>query len=388
LVAEIAPSQESMLSIEGLVKTFRAEHGELVRAVNDIDLEVKKGEVITLLGPSGCGKTTTLRSIAGLERPDSGRITLDGQTVFAPNEINVPTYKRPIAMVFQSYAIWPHMTVFENLAFPLKVGKEKVKKPEIEQRVMQALELVKIPELAHRDATRLSGGQQQRVALARALVREPSVLLLDEPLSNLDAKLREEMRLELKELFFRTGITGIYVTHDLLEALVLSDRVVVMNAGVIAQSGSPREVYAQPESKFVAEFMGAGNILYGMAQETLGDRVNVRLNFGDIVARCHAPISEGSTVLLAMRPDGLTLNRTASSDTGTTSLPCTVDASAFQGSTIEYRVTVGDRALRVWTTATDEEFERGASAHLHIPPDSCVVLPMDGAPAATIASIP
>jgi iron(III) transport system ATP-binding protein len=387
-VVESESQRSSMLSIEGLMKTFRAEHGELVRAVKNIDLEVHEGEVITLLGPSGCGKTTTLRSIAGLERPDSGRITLDGQTVFAPNEVNVPTYKRPIAMVFQSYAIWPHMTVFENLAFPLKVGKEKFKKPEIEQRVMQALELVKIPELAHRDATQLSGGQQQRVALARALVREPSVLLLDEPLSNLDAKLREEMRLELKELFFRTGITAIYVTHDLLEALVLSDRIVVMNSGVIAQSGTPREVYAHPESQFVAEFMGAGNILYGTAQETLGDRVNVRLDFGDVVARSNGSISAGSGVLLAMRPDGLTLNRTASSDTGTTSLPCTVDASAFQGSTIEYRVTVGGRGLRVWTTATDEEFERGANAHLHIPPDSCVVLPMDGVPTVTNASIP
>ncbi len=362
-----------MLTVKGLVKVYKSDVGD-VQAVKGISFEVAEGEVVTLLGPSGCGKTTTLRAIAGFEIPDSGEILIDGTSVYSPDGANVPTYRRPIAMVFQSYAIWPHMSVFDNVAYPLRVGKSKLNKTQVQERVMEALRMVQIPELAHRGATLLSGGQQQRVALARALVRSPKLLLLDEPLSNLDAKLREEMRLELKELFRRTGISAVYVTHDLLEALVLSHRIVVMNAGTVAQSGTPREVYNQPRNKFVADFMGAGNMLEGIVVDVLGDTAKVNTGFAEIVGRAYGTISEGDKVLVALRPDGLDLSRTRTVGGGAVSLPCVVETNAFLGNMIEYCVLVGDFRLRVRATATGEEFEPGAELHLRIDPGQCVVV--------------
>ena len=275
-----------MLRIRGLTKNYKTNSGD-VQAVKEVDLDVGVGEIVTLLGPSGCGKTTMLRCVAGLEQPDSGEIEIDGQCVFSrPLRTSVPTHRRPIAIVFQSYAIWPHMNVFENVAYPLRVSRARFTKAEVQDRVMDALDTVRIPDLAGRSATTLSGGQQQRVALARALVREPKLLLLDEPLSNLDARLREEMRLELKELFDRTGISALYVTHDHLEALVLSDRIVVMNAGAVAQQGTPRELFAQPKDEFVADFLGAGNLLPAVVQEVAAG--SVRLDVGFTTLRCPA----------------------------------------------------------------------------------------------------
>lgn len=229
-------------------------------ALEGFTVTVIDGEFVTFLGPSGCGKTTSLRLVAGFIRPERGSIRIAEQTVSdAGRGLFVPPEDRGVGMVFQSYAVWPHMNVFKNVAYPLKI--KKVPRAEMVRRVEQALELVKMPELINRYPNQLSGGQQQRVALARALVMTPQVLLLDEPFSNLDAKLREEMRLELKALQKQTGITIIFVTHDQLEAMVLSDRVVVMEAGVIQQVGTPREIYQQPANQFVADFIGTANFL-------------------------------------------------------------------------------------------------------------------------------
>jgi iron(III) transport system ATP-binding protein len=245
-----------MIRVRGLVKEFPGG----VRAINGVDFEVPKGSLVTLLGPSGCGKTTTLRSIAGLDEPTAGTIEIGDRVVFdSAKNVLVPANKRRIGMVFQSYAIWPHMTVFDNVAYPLRHGK--VKKAELRERVMAALELVGLAELAPRQAPKLSGGQQQRVALARALVAEPEVLLLDEPLSNLDAKLREAMRQEIREIQQRLGITTLYVTHDQVEALAISDVVAVMSKGNIVDFGSPQRIYEAPSSRFVAEFIGLANVV-------------------------------------------------------------------------------------------------------------------------------
>jgi iron(III) transport system ATP-binding protein len=255
-----------MIRVTGLVKEFPGG----VRAINNVDFEVPKGSLVTLLGPSGCGKTTTLRSIAGLDEPTSGTIEIGDRMVFdSAQKVLVPANKRRIGMVFQSYAIWPHMTVFDNVAYPLRHGK--LKKAEVHERVMTSLELVGLAELAPRRAPKLSGGQQQRVALARALVAEPEVLLLDEPLSNLDAKLRESMRQEIREIQQRLGITTLYVTHDQVEALAISDVVAIMSKGNIVDFGSPQRIYEAPKSRFVAEFIGLANVVPVSDVHGIGD---------------------------------------------------------------------------------------------------------------------
>ena len=236
-------------------------YGDAV-AVNGVSFTVGRGEHLTLLGPSGCGKTTTLRAIAGLEQPSAGTIRIDGQTIYSAAERkNMPTEQRGVSMVFQSYAVWPHMTVFDNVAYGLRVRRQS--RAEVEAQVERALDLVQMRHLAFRGASKLSGGQQQRVALARAIAFSPTVVLFDEPLSNLDAKLRAEMRVELRELQRRLDITSVYVTHDQEEALAISDRVIVMNVGVIEQIGTPEEIYNRPKSRFVADFVGSANLIKG-----------------------------------------------------------------------------------------------------------------------------
>lgn len=364
-----------MLKVDNLVKTFSTDSGD-IKAVDGVSLSVDEGEVVTLLGPSGCGKTTLLRCVAGLERPDSGRISMDSSIVFSQSDnLNVATHNRPISMVFQSYAIWPHMTVFENVAYPLRVSKSKYSRAAIADRVGSALTLCKIPELADRSATALSGGQQQRVAVARALVREPRLLLLDEPLSNLDARLREEMRLEFRELFSGAEISTLYVTHDLLEALVLSDRIIVMNAGKIAQTGTPRDVYSQPQSRFVADFTGAGNVVPGVVEVIDGDSINVKVDFGLLNAPAVEGCAVGSDVLVAIRPEGMILSR--KSEGGLPARPCAIETDAFLGSCTEYRVRVADQVLRVRMPPTADVFHRGDKAYVQIPADSCVVISED-----------
>src|SRR5260370_36725981 len=252
-----------MLSIENLHKVFQASGNTEVRAVDGINLSVEAGRLLTLLGPSGCGKTTTLRCLAGLERPDAGRIVIGGSTVFdSAKGIFVPASCRGVGMVFQSYAIWPHMSVFENVAFPLRVSRtRRYSAAEIKEKVRTALEMVRLGGFEQRSSTQLSGGQQQRLALAPGLVHDPKVLLLDEPLSNLHAKLREQMRFELKHLQRTLRITTVYVTHDQAEALALSHEIAVFNSGRVVQRGSPQDIYSHPASRFVADFIGSANFL-------------------------------------------------------------------------------------------------------------------------------
>ncbi|MCD6449283.1 MAG: ABC transporter ATP-binding protein [Thermotogaceae bacterium] len=243
----------SSIVLISLEKFFGKNH-----VIKNLNLEIKHGEFVTLLGPSGCGKTTTLRMIAGFEKPSSGEIKIEDRTVFSSEKkINIPPEERNIGMVFQNYAVWPHMTVFDNVAYPLKI--RKLPKGKIKEKVMRMLDIVKLTGLESRYPYQLSGGQQQRVAFARALVFSPSILLLDEPLSNLDAKLREEMRFEVKDLQKRLGITVVYVTHDQSEAMAMSDRVVILKDGIIQQIGTPLEIYENPINEFVADFIGNAN---------------------------------------------------------------------------------------------------------------------------------
>src|SRR5258708_36274304 len=252
--------ERNVLSVKSLYTEYASEHGQIVKAAQDVSFEVPEGKLFTLLGPSGCGKTTTLRSIAGLERPTSGEIEVGGRVVYSSaRNIFVAPNRRNFGMVFQSYAIWPHMNVFQNVAFPLEV--RKLKKKEIRERVMRVLTAVQLDHLVDREATKLSGGQQQRLALARALVMDPQLLLLDEPLSNLDAKLRDAMRTELKRLQRELNLTTVYVTHDQTEALALSHEIAVMSDGFIKQVGTPRQIYETPNSQFVADFVRTTNFI-------------------------------------------------------------------------------------------------------------------------------
>lgn len=283
------------VKLRNISKRFRD-----VVAVDNINLDINPGELFTLLGPSGCGKTTTLRIIAGLEKPDSGKVYIDDIDV-----TNVPPYKRGAGMVFQNYALWPHMTVFDNIAYGLKI--RKLPKREIEERVKWVLKLVRLEGLEERYPTQLSGGQQQRVALARALVIEPRVLLLDEPLSNLDAKLRVEMRSELKNLQRELKITTIYVTHDQEEAMVLSDRLAVMNEGKIYQVGSPREVYLNPKDFFVATFIGRYSIIEGKIIGSYKTYYKAETPIGVLKGTPSVNIDKNSRVKVLIRPEAFTL---------------------------------------------------------------------------------
>ncbi|HEV7658096.1 MAG TPA: ABC transporter ATP-binding protein, partial [Mycobacteriales bacterium] len=279
-----------MLSVQNLVKSYDPDSGGArVRAVDDVSFTVEDGEMFTLLGPSGCGKTTTLRSVAGLEKPDAGRIAVDERVLFARDPaggappVDVAVNRRGLGMVFQSYAIWPHMTVFDNVAFPLQVrhrGVRTTPKAEIAERVERVLEVMQLGEYVGRRAITLSGGQQQRLALARALVTRPPLLLLDEPLSNLDAKLRESLRFELKRLQRELGVTSVYVTHDQTEALALSSKIAVMRDGKVQQIGRPRDVYERPESRFVAEFIGSSNFLPGTVVSAGAGELTVQTGSG------------------------------------------------------------------------------------------------------------
>ena len=350
----------------GLVKTF----GSVV-AVNDLSFEAKAGEFLTLLGPSGCGKTTTLRLVAGLERPDRGEIEVGGRPLSsAGSGLFVPPERRGMGMVFQSYAIWPHMTVFENVAFPLQ--ELRLPRAEIRERVMAMLRTVGLGDLHARPAPMLSGGQQQRVALARALVSNPQVLLLDEPLSNLDARLREEMRFELREMQAKLGITSIFVTHDQAEAMTLSDRIVVMNAGRIEQEGSPEEVYQRPSTRFVMDFLGRANHL--PARISKGDDGSLVAEVED--SGCSMPVAGSGTwnvgqeVLLAFRPEAVEA-RAAERDGEWVGV---VRASLYVSGHVEYVVEMGKFTVRA-TGPEDARLPHDARAKLCVSPRAVRVWP-------------
>src|SRR6516162_7148324 len=299
-----------MLAVERLTKIFENSTDQIAGGVRDATFRLEPATFFTLLGPSGCGKTTTLRCIAGLETPDEGRISVEGRVLFdAKARINVPVEQRSVGMVFQSYAIWPHMTVAENVAFPFTVSRQRrYSRAEIEEGVRRALAIVGLEGFQPRPATRLSGGQQQRVALARAVVHEPRLLLLDEPLSNLDAQLRDEMRGELKRLQSKIGITTVYVTHDQSEALALSDQIAVMDRGRISQIGSPQDIYFRPVNPFVARFVGATNLLSGRLLGAVDGCGEVEVLGGRHI-RCLVPqaIDDPASVSVSVRPESIKL---------------------------------------------------------------------------------
>ncbi|HEY4134038.1 MAG TPA: ABC transporter ATP-binding protein [Alphaproteobacteria bacterium] len=367
-----------MLVVENLRKTFEAQNG-LVNAVDGVSFTVESGKLLTLLGPSGCGKTTTLRCIAGLERPHSGRITIGGKDVYnSETNLFVPPNERGIGMVFQSYAIWPHMSVFENVAFPLRVAKgRRYSRSEIKEKVKIALEKVRLGGYEDRSATQLSGGQQQRLALARGLVREPGLLLLDEPLSNLDAKLREQMRFELKRLQLELGVTTLYVTHDQAEALALSDEILVMSGGKVMQRGNPTDIYRRPNSEFVADFIGSTNLLPGRVEGDVGaDGHGVVLTAeGAVHCTFFRPIKEGAAALVSVRPEDIFITTPASARSVSV-LTAKVENRVFLGEVIDYIVRVGDHELRV-RAKPEQDFAIGTTVALELHVDRCVGLPAD-----------
>ncbi len=364
-----------MVQIESLEKFF-GEDKERVHVLKGISLEVPEGSLYTFLGPSGCGKTTTLRCVAGLERPESGKISIGGQTVFGSDDgVYVPTNRRPIGMVFQSYAIWPHMTVFENVAYPLTIHHRS--KVEIKQKVGEVLKIVGLDGLEDRPAPKLSGGQQQRVAFARALVNEPQVMLLDEPLSNLDAKLREQMRFELKALQRRINITTIYVTHDQSEALAISDRIAVMHAGKLIEVGTPHELYSRPKRKFTATFLGLTNLIEGRVVE-LGSNSNagrIETKKGVLSFMPASGLAKNQAAVISIRPEHIRVHK--EKPQGLDNLvEGTVKEAVFMGDAYHCQVTVGDDLMRVHTHPF-LAMSPGEKVYLHLDPSSCNGLPAE-----------
>lgn len=363
-----------MIDVEHLSLTYHSAK-QTHLAVNDVSFHVKKGQFYTLLGPSGCGKTTTLRCVAGLERPDVGEIRVDGSPVSSSNnDVWVPPNRRSIGMVFQSYAIWPHMSVFENVAFPLRYGVKRVPNSEIRPRVQKALDLVQLGHLADRAAPHLSGGQQQRLALARAFVMEPKVLLLDEPLSNLDAKLREEMRVELRHLVKSMGMTTIFVTHEQIEALTLSDVIAVMKDGKIAQEGSPLDIYQKPANAFVADFIGKSNLVPGTVT-TSGAAGSLRVDcaLGSIACTSPAGATSGS-IMLAIRPEHLELTPSGSTDENR--LDGIIETAAFVGNMMDCTVKVGQQSFKV-QLHPDRTPDVGSNVTLYVAARHCLAMRAD-----------
>lgn len=358
----------SELVVENLSKHF----GE-VRAIDGVDLTVHDGEFLTLLGPSGCGKSTTLFAIAGLDTPTSGRIAVGDDTFFdSAKNVVVPPERRNCGLVFQSYALWPHMTVEENLAFPLKI--RKVSRSERARRIADALSLVEMEDFGKRYPHELSGGQQQRVALARTVVFEPSVLLLDEPLSNLDAKLRTRARVWLRQLQQRLKITTIYVTHDQTEALAMSDRIAVMNKGSIAQLATPEEIFTRPASAFVADFIGSSNFLPGKLRRRDIDGCGfIDLEDGTLIETAWAPdVDPGSKVLVAVRPEYIQLSSAGTGATSANCLPVEVSGRNYLGARYQYNLHIAGNTL---AAETDVRVDDGAQFATFAREHAVAVLP-------------
>ncbi len=367
-----------MLTVRDLVKRY---DGGKVQAVAGVSFEVPESQFFTLLGPSGCGKTTTLRCLAGLERPDAGEIVLARRTLYSDREaIDVRASDRGVGLVFQSYAIWPHMNVHDNVAFPLTVGprRRRLSKREIRERVEHVLSVVKLDELAARPATDLSGGQQQRLALGRALVMQPPLLLLDEPLSNLDARLREEMRVELKRLQRELNVTAVYVTHDQVEALAMSNTIAIMAEGRIEQIGPPREIYQRPASRFVADFVGGANIIDGVvARREPNNVLRIETPIGPLRAVSTFPYVAAARVLVVVRPEHVTLSANDLGQDGGNSWRGRVLGTGYMGDTVDHIVTVGVLTLRA-RTAPQASAVHGTEVTVGFAPADCVLVPGDG----------
>lgn len=364
-------SNRVKITIESLTKTF----GEVV-AVNNFSVVVEEGKLLVLLGPSGCGKTTTLRCIAGFEKPDSGRISIGDRVVTDPqNGINLPPEKRRLGMVFQSYAIWPHMTVFENTAYGLKLRKWPPAK--IKERVEEVLKLVGLQGLGNRPAPMLSGGQMQRVALARSLAYDAEVLLLDEPLSNLDFKLRERLRFELREIQLRFGITTIYVTHDQSEAVALADQIVVMKDGLVEQQGRAEEIYNKPKNSYVADFIGAANLVSAVVMGEEGnfylletpEKLQIKANKTDVFL-----FNKGQSVKLVMRPENFHLSKKQQDTWVVNSWPGEVVVASYLGTRTRYIFSLKGRRFDATVLGSSPEFQANEKVYVHIPPEKIQVL--------------
>ncbi|MFW5986246.1 MAG: ABC transporter ATP-binding protein [Halanaerobiales bacterium] len=329
---------------EVIIKNLNKSFDE-VEVIKNISIEIRDGEFLSFLGPSGCGKTTMLRMVAGFEDPTSGDIYIGKRLVSSVEQnISLSPENRNISMVFQNYAVWPHMNVFKNVGYPLKV--QGLKKKAIKEKVERVLELVKMEELGERYPSQLSGGQQQRVALARALIMDPDVMLLDEPLSNLDAKLREEMRFEIKEIHKKLDLTIIYVTHDQTEAMAMSDRILLLHEGRIQQIGSPRDLYNNPSNKFAADFIGLVNFIPAeiIDRNTEGDRCRGIIEFigTDLRMDIRLPDMDVNEIIFAIRPENIKIVDPDISD-----LVCTIDRKVYLGNIIDYRIKIGDAECRV-----------------------------------------
>lgn len=362
-----------MLKIKNLEKHYPSSGSRpVMKAIDTVSFDVAKGDFFTLLGPSGCGKTTTLQCIAGLEQPTGGEIVMGGDMVYSSaRKVVVPPNRRNLGMIFQSYAIWPHKTVFENVAYPLVHGPRRLARDEVRRRVMDVLDLVKLAEMKDRPSPFLSGGQQQRVALARAVVHRPRLLLLDEPLSNLDAKLRDEMRVELRRLVKELGITTIFVTHDQIEAMAMSDQIMLMRAGRVVQSGTPRQLYLSPRDAFAASFMGRSNLI---PAEIVADdgRRRVRSPLGTFDCELDPSLQPGDAAYLVFRQQVAFLVQDNAAPSVNT-FACTVTEVHFLGDNVELDVTTDGVTYRLLLDPYSE-FQPGQQLVLSIPQERLVVV--------------
>jgi iron(III) transport system ATP-binding protein len=360
------------LVVSGLARSYGT-----IPAIQDVTFTIADGEFVTLLGPSGCGKSTTLAAVAGLDRPQAGRIA-SGDKVFFDGETGhfLPPEDRNCGLVFQTYALWPHMTVRQNLQFPLRL--RRISRREEQRRIDDVLALVEMRDYADRYPHELSGGQQQRVALARTLVYEPTVLLLDEPLSNLDAKLRERARTWLSEIQNRIKVTTLYVTHDQTEALALSDRIVVMNCGRIVQIGTPQDIYERPTDPFVADFIGTSSFLKGAVKTLEADGSRVRILLGQdqelLVVAPRRQLAVGTRVTIAVRPEGITLlaEGEEASPEGGARLRARIQSRSYLGARYQYHIDVGGSVVKA-----ESSREFGDKVQLRIPVESCLVFPAE-----------
>ena len=388
----MSPASGATLRVVSLEKHFRRQQGSQVAAVNGVSLDIEPGSMVAVLGPSGSGKTTLLRCIAGLETPTGGEIWSGGELLSSgPQGVVVPPEKRNFGMMFQSYAVWPHMTVFGNVAYPLRIlGRPKA---EVDERVTRMLRIVGIEGLRDEYPSQVSGGQQQRVALARCLVRDPKVILFDEPLSNVDAKVREELRVELLAMHKRLGFAGLYVTHDQEEAMVIADRIVVMDHGKVVQVDTPRQVYRRPRSRFVASFIGVANMWEGKVKPDSRQpgTTTVTTKIGDmVVAGENVPdglAAGGEDVIVMARPEGLVVSAQRPGDSPeATVMPGILRAEMFRGAHSELLVDVGHHMLRVRNSQSQALVE-GSAVYVIAPAAALCLLPHSEAPAAEPTTI-
>ena len=371
-IAVPAPVGQPALEVTNLYKSFRRSDGTVVDAVKDISLRVEPGEFVVLLGPSGCGKRTRLRSVAGLEAPESGRISIGGRAVYdSDRSLDIGPEKRSFSMVFQSYALWPHLSIFNNVAYPLQLQRPRLSKQEIRDRVGAVLRQVGIAELTDQYPSQTSGGQQQRVALARAIVKGDGLVLFDEPLSNVDAKVRDELRYELIQMQERLGFAALYVTHDQTEALQLADRIAVLGAGAVQHLGSPSEIYKKPSTPYVADFIGVTNTLHGQVISSDGIEVEVSTPIGTVTGSAPeaANLAVADQVFVMWRPERTVASSEAAS---VNSWRASFVRSSFLGSHVEDLYTVRDQSVLVWRS--DDSAPEGQADWLTVAPSDVRVL--------------